>query len=410
MRTPTHHHNPQQPRRILRRGLTLTAAALLTALAASALTSPAAATATSTPPGYTRSHLQHDTDTIRDLGVTGVHARVVTHDGEHIVAASGVADRATNEPVNPDGYFRIASATKTFTATVVLQLAGEGKLSLEDTVEQHLPGVVAGNGNDGRRITIRQLLQHTSGIRDNYPEVTTAEEFERQRDDLLTPEETVARAMRQRPHFAPGEGWAYSNTGYVLAGMVIQEVTGRPWHEEVNRRILRPLGLTDTYWPGTSPLLPAPHARAYQARPPRNELVDTTEHTGSFNAGAGGGLIGTTADLNRFFRALLAGELLAPGELAQMQQTVPVSAELEQLMPGASYGLGLFVRPLSCGGVSYSHEGGEAGYITANGVTPDGQRSVAVSMSSALSDTPDGPIEQEQAASRLVDHALCDAG
>jgi D-alanyl-D-alanine carboxypeptidase len=363
----------------------------------------------SVPVGYTQDDLRQDTDAIRDLGVTGVQARVVTPDGEHLIATSGVGDLTSHQPVDPDGYFRIASVTKPFTATVILQLVGEDRMALDGTVEDYLPGVVAGNGHDGHQITIRQLLQHTSGVGDDYPEINSLEDFQRHRYDLLAPEEIVARAMSHQPHFPAGEGWAYANTGYVLLGWIIEEVTGRPWHEEVDQRILQPLGLTDTFWPDTVPTLPDPHARAYEPFPPSGELVDVTEHTGSFNGGAGGGLIGTTNDLNMFLRALLGGELLAEQQLAHMKQTIPVSAEWELLQPHAQVGLGLFVRPLSCGGVYYGHHGGEGGYITTAGASDDGRRSVVVSMSTALSETLESILQQTQAADRLVDRALCDA-
>ena len=348
--------------------------------------------------------LQRDTDAIRDLGVTGVQVRLIVEDGEQIVATSGVADTTTDEPVDPDGSFRIGSDTKPFVATVAMQLVGEGKLGLDDPVEQHLPGVVAGNGNDGNAITVRHLLQHTSGIHDDYPGYDSPEQYLVMRFRPYPPEELVARAMRHRPDFAPGTAWSYSNTGYMLVAMIIERVTGRPWYREVDARIVRPLGLEHTVFAGADPGLPEPHARGYQRFAPGGEPVDVTELT---DANASGGLIATTADLNRFFRALLDGTLLAPAELAQMQQTVPVGEQVEQLWPGGRYGLGLRVRPLSCGGVYWGHSGGGTGFATEDGVTADGRRSVVVSMSSTLTDSLDSIIGQQHAADALVDRALC---
>jgi D-alanyl-D-alanine carboxypeptidase len=117
----------------------------------------------------------------------------------------------------------------------------------------------------------------------------------------------------------------------------------------------------------------------------------------------------TTRDENRFFRALLAGRLLPTRQLTEMKQTVPVSAEVQQLWPGGRYGLGLVERPLSCGGTYWSHEGGDGGYITLNGVTDDGGRSAVVCMSEARGDTPEHILDQENAAGALIDHALCAA-
>jgi D-alanyl-D-alanine carboxypeptidase len=353
-----------------------------------------------------QAQLRRDADAITALGVTGVQARLITPDGRNLIATSGVADLTTRRQVSPNGYFRIASVTKAFVATVILQLVGDGRLSLDDTVERWLPGVVSGNGNDGRAITIRQLLQHTSGIHDDYPDYTSAEDFYQHRYDTYTPEQTVARAMRHRPDFQPGKGWGYNSTGYVLLGMIIQRVTGHPWHEEVRDRIVRPLGLDHTFWPGTSPTLPKPHAKSYQRFRPGEPLVDVTEQVGAGNNGEAG-LVSTTADLSRFFRALLGGRLLPPAQLAQMKHTIPVGKEFEPLMPGARDGLGLFSRPLSCGGRYWGHEGGDSGWISAVGVTADGRRSVAVSLSGALTDSADDFLRVEQAESKLVDDALC---
>jgi D-alanyl-D-alanine carboxypeptidase len=348
--------------------------------------------------------LQRDADAIRDLGVTGVQARVITENGEQLVVTSGVADIVGNEPVDPDGFFRIGSDTKPFVATVALQLVGEGRLALDDTVEEHLPAVVTGNGNDGNVITVRHLLQHTSGIHDDYPGFDTPEQYLEQRFHPYPPKELVARAMRQPPLFAPGSGWAYSNTGYMLIAMIIERVTGRPWYEEAEARIIRPLGLEHTVWPDGDPGLPAPHARGYQRFVAGGEPVDVTE---LIDANASGGLISTTADLNRFFRALLDGTLLGPAELAEMQRTVPVDEQVRQLWPSGRYGLGLRMRPLSCGGVYWGHGGGGAGYVTEDGATSDGRRSVVISMSSTLADSFESIVRQQQAADVLVEHALC---
>ncbi|MGI5489768.1 serine hydrolase domain-containing protein [Microtetraspora malaysiensis] len=353
-----------------------------------------------------QTRLRRDAAAITALGVTGVQARVITRDGRSLTATSGVADLTSRRPVPRNGYFRIASVTKAFVATVILQLAGDGRLSLDDTVERWLPGVVSGNGNDGRALTIRHLLQHTSGIHDDYPDYTSAENFYRHRHDTYTPEQTVARAMRHRPDFQPGKKWNYSNTGYVLLGMIIQRVTGHPWHQEVRDRIVRPLGLKHTFWPGTSAKLPQPHAETYQRFKPGGPLVDVTEQVGSGTNGEAG-LVSTTADLNRFFRALLGGRLLPPTQMAQMKQTVPVGKEFEPLMPGARDGLGIFSRPLSCGGRYWGHEGGDSGWISAVGVTADGRRSVTVSLSGVLVESADDVLRVAQAESKLIDDALC---
>ncbi|MGW4530875.1 serine hydrolase domain-containing protein [Nocardia sp. NPDC004340] len=348
--------------------------------------------------------LRQDTEAIHALGISGVQARVIEPDGTQSVATSGTADLATGDPVPSDGYFRMASTAKTFVATVVLQLAGEGTLTLDDTVERWLPDVVRGNGNDGARITLRQLSQHTSGIHDDLPGYTTPEEYTQQRHDTYSPAQLIARAMAHAPDFAPGSGWQYSNTGYILLAEIIQRATGRPAHTEIENRIVTPLGLRGTRWLGDSLTLPQPHARAYQFFGPGSE-VDVTDQVALEPENLS--WVTTTADENIFFRALLGGRLLPADRLAEMKRTVPVSGDLETMWPGGRYGLGLAERPLSCGGVYWSHEGGDGGYITLNGVTGDGARSAVVSMSEALGDSPEHILAQESAAATLIDHALC---
>jgi D-alanyl-D-alanine carboxypeptidase len=387
---------------VSRRRVVLAAAAGLAALTVTGL-GPAAGAAHGSDAATTR--LQRDTDAIHALGVTGVQARMTTSGGRHLVATSGVADRTTGRPMPSDGLFRIASTRKAFAATVALQLVGERRLSLDDTVERWLPGVVRGNGNDGRRITVRHLLQNSSGIHDDLPGYTTPEEYLQQRYDVYTREQLVARAMNHRPDFRPGTRWAYSNTGFLLAGMIIERVTGRPLHREITDRIVRPLGLHHTTWPGTSPFLPPPHARAYQLFDV-GVLVDVTEQV----SGDPDSIVSSTRDLDRFFRALLGGRLLRPAQLAAMKRTVPISADVEQIWPGGRYGLGLVRRPLPCGGSYWGHDGGDAGYITATGVTGDGRRSAMVSMSTALGDSQEHYLQQQGAADALIQHALCDGG
>ena len=349
--------------------------------------------------------LRRDTKAIHALGVSGVQARLITPDGRQSVATSGTADLNTGRPVSSSGYFRMASTSKTLVATVVLQLEAEGRLSLHDTVDHWLPGVVRGNGNDGSQITIRHLLQHTSGIRDALPGYTTPKEYYQQRHNIYEPEQLVDLAMAHEPEdFLPGKGWAYSNTGYVLLDMIIQKATGHPAHQEIKNRILRPLGLDQTRWMGTSPTLPRPHAQAYQLFGPGSRVNVTDQIPVDY---ANLSWVTTTRDENRFFRALLDGRLLPARQLAKMKQTVPVNAKVQQLWPKGRYGLGLVERPLGCGGTYWSHEGGDGGYITLNGVTDDGRRSAAVSMSEARGDTKEHILEQENAASALIEHALC---
>ncbi|MQM25883.1 serine hydrolase domain-containing protein [Glycomyces albidus] len=377
------------------------------ALAVAALGTAAAVSLPDDPPetaspAYGQDDLLRDTEALEALGITGVQARVTTATGPDLVAASGTAELGTDRPVDPDGYFRIASTGKALVATAVLQLVDAGELGLDDTVDEWLPGMVVGNGNDGTLITVRHLLQHTSGIHDDLPGFADHQDYLEHRYDVYTSEQVVARAMALQPDFAPGTGWSYCNTCYVLLTMIIEEATGAPWHQAVEEGVLQPLGLDHTYLPGDDPTLRTPHANSYEFYP-TGERLDVTEVI----IPDPGGYISTTADVNRFFRALLGGELLSEPMLAAMQDTVPVSEEFQTYWPDAGYGLGLMSRPLSCGGVYWSHEGGDTGYITLNGATADGGRAVTVSMTTALAGSPDHFLLQEQTASALVDHALC---
>lgn len=358
-------------------------------------------TACSNNGNYGQEKLQRDVDAIRNRGAVGVQARV-TWDNEVFVAVSGVANIQTREPVPVNGYYRIASTTKTFVATVVLQLVGEGKLSLDDTVEQYLPGVVSGNGHDGRAITIRDLLQHTSGVYDyNMDELwnpfATWEIFEERRFEHYESESLVAIAMRHPPIFAPGTARSYANTNYVLAGMVIAAVTGNPWGVEVQQRIIEPLGLAHTLV-GDGSEMPEPHAKGYYQFPDGGSLVDVTRLDPSAGD-AGGAIISTPEDITRFFTALLGGELLAPEQLAAMQETVPEGS--------GRYGLGLGWSPLSCGGGYWRHGGAIPGYLSYEGFSDDGGRGVVLSVSSWRADDV-ANFAQDEAAFVLIDNVFCD--
>ncbi|MGW6396006.1 serine hydrolase domain-containing protein [Streptomyces sp. NPDC055103] len=258
-----------------------------------------------------------------------------------------------------------------------------------------------GEGHDGIAADGEELGDDL-GLHDDLPGFDTPQEYYRHRYDTYTPEQIVARSMRHHPDFPPGTGWSYSNTGYVVLGMIVDKVTGRPWPEEVESRILKPLGMHRTYLSGTTSTLRHPHAHGYQVFASGGRTDVTEQIVPDL-----GGYVSTTADVNRFFQGLLGGELLSAARMAEMRDTVPVDERLASIWPGGRYGLGLVNRPLTCGGSYWSHEGGEAGYITLNGATGDGRRSVTVSMTTSFNDF-DTTLRQHRTASALVDRALCD--
>ncbi|MER7701310.1 serine hydrolase domain-containing protein [Kitasatospora sp. NPDC097605] len=318
-------------------------------------------------------------------GVSAALARVGDHGRTLWKGADGVADRTTGDPASPAGRFRIGSVTKTFVSTVTLQLVAEGRLGLDDRVETLLPGAVP-NGAD---ITLRQLLDHTSGVF-NY---TEDESFDIERPGVVeqwlesgrwtrwTPQQLVALSNAHPPYFAPGQDFHYSNTNYVLVGQIIERVTGRSWQQEVERRVIRPLGLSGTFMPAHETSVPGPHAHGYFDLP--TGPADVTELDPSM-AGASGAGISTTADLNTFIAALIGGRLLPRPQLAEMMTATPQS--------GGRYGLGLERATGDCG-VLWGHTGGIPGYNTVLYTSADLHRQLAVSMNAQGVSTPPATSE-----------------
>ncbi|UGY93709.1 serine hydrolase domain-containing protein [Streptomyces gobiensis] len=378
-----------------RHAMTGLAAAL--ALGATALTAPAHA---ATGPDHGNDTTQAALERMVENGAPGVGAMSHRPDGTWFGQA-GAADLDTGRERTAKDRFRAASITKTFIATVLLQLEAEGKLSLDDTVEDWLPGVVQGNGNDGSKITLRQLLQHTSGLF-NYtadPEMwerfTTG--FPQHRYDTYKPRELVSIALQHQPDFEPGKGWSYSNTGYVLAGMVIEEATGKPYAKAVKQRVIKPLKLKETSFPGTRVTLPRPHAVAYSklwSEDPDAKIHDVTELNPSW-AGAAGEIVSTTGDLNRFFGALLRGELLPRPQQSAMFNTVPVGDEF----PG-EYGLGIYSLKLSCDKTVWGHGGSLHGSLSNVLGTRNGDHVLTANMNGDW-------LRDEQAYSDLFEAEFC---
>ncbi|MFD4701924.1 serine hydrolase domain-containing protein [Streptomyces niveus] len=380
--------------RTTRRVVTTT---LVAALAAVGMAVPAAAAA---QPG--EGSFQRQVDAVQRTGTVGVLARSTGPRGVQY-ATAGVADAETKRKARPGDKFRIASATKTYVSAVVLQLVGEGRLSLDDTVEDVLPGVVSGNGNDGSRITVRQLLNHTSGLFNytaDFPALSGMDAYEAGRYTTWTDEQLVGIAMRHAPDFEPGAKWSYSNTNYTLAGMIIEKITGRTWQQEVTKRVIRPLGLRDTLTPSTSARIPGSHLKGYSAFGESAPAIDVTAFNPSA-AGAAGAMISTAGDMTTFYQALMSGRLLKPAQLTEMKKTVR-AAELDEAWPGARYGLGLMEIPLTCGGSYFSHAGDLPGYATRTGATEDGRRVVV------LEATGDGSMPGSiHATNDLIDKQLC---
>ena len=318
--------------------------------------------------------------------------------GTSLVAGSARLDRRV--PVPRDGRVRAGSNTKTFTAVVVLQLVAEGRVELDAPIERYLPGLVRGEGIDGNAITVRQLLQHTSGL-PNYTEYLGVENFEDVQHKFFQPHDLLAAALAHPAKFAPGTKWEYSNTNYLLAGLLIEHVTGRPVQEQITKRVIAKAGLRDTYWPQPGDeSIQGPHPHGYAlANSTGTKVVDATEMDPSWG-GAAGQLISTPSDLAKLSRALLGGELLPAAQLAEMRKTVDAP-----LFPGWQYGLGLFRVPLSCGGAYWGHGGDIDGYETRGGATEDG-RSVGLAVTALPGTFGDGE-KAAVAVISTVDTAFC---
>jgi D-alanyl-D-alanine carboxypeptidase len=306
--------------------------------------------------------------------------------------------------MNARDHFKIASVTKTYTATVVLQLVGEDKLSLSDTVQRRLPGVVP----NGSKITIRQLLNHTSGLADfesdpRYLKPYLAGNFAH----YWSPRQLVKIGVSHKPLFSPGKGWSYSNTNYVVAQLIVAKVTGRSLGVELKRRIFQPLGLDQTSYP-TKPGLPSPYTHGYRLFG-ELPLVDVTGLSPSLAPGSGA-ILSTVRDVADFYRALLAGRVLEPEQLKAMKTTV--SERTGKLVAsGPGYGLGIgrsgVARPSAAVGVScagWGHSGEFPGYDVSTTFSQDGRRQAVLMINQDASTLAKDALPLYY---RLIDKAYC---
>lgn len=269
--------------------------------------------------------------------VVGAFVRVDGDEGPW-VAVAGSAERGEARPVDPEGFFRIGSITKAFVATTVLQLVDEGRLGLDEPVQPRAPGLLP---DDYPPITARQLLQHTSGVPNYLPDAMPDAEHYLRDQHTWSRKDLLEIAFAQPRRFEPGARLGYSNTNYVLLGLVVEAITGRHWGDEVVGRICIPLGLADTFAPRDE-RLPVPHATGYATT--RAGVVDVSESNPSIYEAAGS-MISTARDVDAFLDALLGGELLATALLDEMLTPFP-----ERVEPVPMFGFGLGVEQLDLDG------------------------------------------------------------
>ncbi|MGW9369866.1 serine hydrolase domain-containing protein [Streptomyces xanthophaeus] len=295
--------------------------------------------------------------------------------------SSGVADIRTGREAIAEGRFRAGSVTKTFTSAVVLQLVAEGRVELDRPVEDYLPGLFPDSFE--KPVTVRQLLNYTSGIRPADGPDSFEEEWE-QRFDVTDPREQIAGALAKGPEFTAGTAQHYLNINYTILGVLIEKLTGTTYERAVSERILRPLGLRDTSLPGRfQTRIPGPHNHGYQAltRPDGSRELRDVSVWNSSDRWAAGDLISTTADLERFTVALFAGRIVPKALLKETMFALPAVADFESGKP-AQLSAGFSRVVLPDGTEAWGKTGGRHGYNTAIGGTLDGTRTLVYSVNS----------------------------
>ncbi|MFJ6016383.1 serine hydrolase domain-containing protein [Streptomyces sp. NPDC092952] len=333
-----------------------------------------------------RAALDAAVENVHRAGVPGVFAEV--RDGEEVWrGAAGVADAATGRPVTAGLRHRVGSVTKTFTAAAVLRQAERGRIGLDAPVGRYLPELVP--GERGGAITVRMLLNHTSGLAEYlpyaYPSLkawpvvaeTRPESLDDHRLTRFDPVDLTGMGVAAPATGAPGSTpGVYSNTNYLLLAQLLERVTGTTAEQCITRDVIERAGLRDTGFP-SGPEVDGPHARLYEAwfgmiDPPRDYSVYDMSWVGPSAS-----LVSTVTDLNRFFGALLAGEIVAPSSLAQMRRTVPVVSQEGKLI---EYGLGLHPTTEPGRDTFWGHGGTVWGGGTLSMTRADGRRRMSVAV------------------------------
>ncbi|WP_225635637.1 serine hydrolase domain-containing protein [Streptomyces solaniscabiei] len=307
--------------------------------------------------------------------------------------SAGVHDLDSGRPAQPNALFRAGSTTKVVTAATVLRLAAQGSVDLDAPVQRYLPGLFTPDFD--KPISVRQLLNHTSGIQPGAGLGTDFAELYARRFDTLTPQEVAVSAIAKGPEFDPGQRQHYLNINYTILGLLIEKVTGRSYASEATRLVLRPAGMRHTYFPGTDPRIRGPHNRGYQAvrqSDGRTTLVDVTEWNQA-DRWATGDMISTTADLERLITALFRGRIV-PGPQLREMFTLPPG------LPEATMSAGLQVQ--KAGGKEFWFKtGSRYGYSSAVGATRDLSRTVVYSVTATDA--------KDEAANPVVDGIIAAA-
>ncbi len=371
----------------------------------SASASASASTSASETESAEKARITATAQGLVDAGFPAALAAVTKADGSTVGVAVGKGNLETGEAPPLDGEVRIGSISKTFTAVVIMQLVQEGKITLDEPIETYLPGLLKGEGIDGNKITVRQLLQHTSGLPEYTDQIGLEDPFAN-RDKYYSARDTLDLALSKPAAFEPGSQFKYTNTNYIVLSLLAEKVTHRPLAEQITQRIIEPLGLSHTYYPGPGEEnIRGTHPHAY-TRNKQGQLEDITRQDPSA-AGGAGAMISTPSELTKFLQAAFNGTLLNQDSITEMKKTIEAGDLIG--VPGSGYGLGIFSLPLSCG-TAWGHSGGIHGYTTQNMVGPDGTAvTIAGTAARGIVDPSDTTAVQQKAKLMpdAVDSLLC---
>lgn len=291
----------------------------------------------------------------------GIALLITMPDNTTYRVATGYADIASRTPLAPEMAFRIGSNTKTYTAALTLQLVDQGLLGLDDPITRWLPEDITAHIANSERITVRQLLNHTSGVF-NYVQNRSYNSFRnrvmREPEFVWTPLETLNFVFDRESYFAPGEGWRYSNSNYDLLQLIIEQVTGLPIGVAMKSRLFDYLGMRQTRWE-TNASLGEGLISGYGDYNRDDVLEDRTLMNDGIGLAGYAGIISTPDDITIFLKALLSGRLLSPRMQQAMLTTVPTNDE------GIYYGLGIYVNERSATfGRRIGHTGRTSGFAS----------------------------------------------
>lgn len=292
-------------------------------------------------------------------GVVGVSMSVYHPQSGIWLGSQGKADLKNQINMQPCQMSRMGSIVKMYTATVIMQLAEAGKIKLDDKISNYLSGDKINKIRNAETASIRQLLQHSSGI---YNYIQNLKFQTASLNSLLKTwyaDDLLAYAYNQKPYFKPGEDVRYSNTNYILLGLLIEAVEGRPLYQVFDEKIIVPLALKSTQFAGKNPV-PNGIVRGYIDIYSNLQVVESTYYSGWDYYTADGGLISNTYDMNVFFRALMHGQLIKTSSLNEMLVwKTPKTIDME-FFP-IHYGLGIF-KIETAKGIAYMHSGDAIGY------------------------------------------------